>query len=100
MPVSSWMLYSTLMLFAIAFERPFILLLDNAEYPCFEFFCHHRGECNLDTATALDAKHATMEDQRFHLKEEHPATSPPIVVAADGKDPAIILTHYQGCVPS
>jgi hypothetical protein len=31
MPVSSWMLYSTLRLFAIAFERPFILLFQNAE---------------------------------------------------------------------
>jgi hypothetical protein len=59
LPVSSWMLYSTPRLFAIAFERPFIMLFDNAEYPCFEFFCHHSGECNLYTATALDAKHAT-----------------------------------------
>jgi hypothetical protein len=30
-PVSSWLLYSTLRLFAIAFERPFILLFDNAK---------------------------------------------------------------------
>ena len=99
LPVSSWMLYSTLRVFAIAFERPFIILFDNAEYPCFEFFCHHRGECNF-TATALDAKHATMEELRFHLKEEHPATAPPIVVMADGKDPTSTLTHCQACVPS
>jgi hypothetical protein len=37
LPVSSSILYSTLRLFAIAFGRPFILLFDNAEYPCFEF---------------------------------------------------------------
>jgi hypothetical protein len=99
-PVSSWMLYSTLSrLFAIAFERPFILLFHNAEYSCFDFFCHHRGECNF-AATALDAKHATMKDLRSHLKEEHPAISPPIVVTADGKDPANTLTNYQACVPS
>ena len=100
LPASSWMLYSTLRVFAIAFERPFILLFHNAEYPCFEFFCNHRGECNI-TATALDAKHATMEELRFHLKKEHPATAPPIVVTADGKDnPASKLTHYQACLPS
>jgi hypothetical protein len=52
------------------------------------------------TATALDAKHANMEELRYHIKEEHPAASPPIVVTADGKDPANKLTHYQACVPS
>jgi hypothetical protein len=68
LPVCSWMLYFTLSLFAIACERPFIMLFDNAEYPCFEIFCHHRGECNHYTATALDAKHATMEELRSHIK--------------------------------
>jgi hypothetical protein len=99
LPASSWMLYSILRLFAIAFERPFILLFHNAEYPCFEFFCHNRGECNF-TTTALDAKQTTMEELRSHVKEEHPATSPPIVVRGDGKDPASTLTHYQACVQS
>jgi hypothetical protein len=94
------MLYSTRRLFAIAFERPFIVLFDNAEYPRFEFFCHHRGECNHYIATALDAKHATMEEMRYHLKEDHTAASPPIVATAGGKDPARKLTHYQACVPS
>jgi hypothetical protein len=46
----------------------------------------------------LDANHATMEE--MHLKEEHTATSPPIVVTVDGKDPASTLTHYQACVQS
>jgi hypothetical protein len=93
------MWYSTLRPFAIAFERPFIPLFDNAEYPCYEFLCHHRGECNNYTATAMDAKHATMEELRYYLKKEHPAASPPIVVTVDGKDPASKLTHYQVCVP-
>jgi hypothetical protein len=50
----------------------------------------------------LDPKHATMEELRSHLKEEHPAASPPIVVTpqANGKDPASKFTHYQACVPS
>jgi hypothetical protein len=70
LPVCLWMLYSTLRLFAIAFERPFTMLFDNVENPCFKFFCHHRGECNNCTATALDAKQATIEELRSHLKEE------------------------------
>jgi hypothetical protein len=60
------MLYSTLRLFAIAFQRPFIIVFDKAEYPCYEILCHHRGECNHYTATALDAKHATMEEPRHY----------------------------------
>jgi hypothetical protein len=48
------MLYSTLRLFAIAFEQPFILLLKKEEYPCLEFFCHHRGDNKYYTARALD----------------------------------------------
>jgi hypothetical protein len=76
------------------------MLFDNAEYPCFEFFYHRRGECNLYSATALDAKQATMEEPRSYLRDEHLAISPPIVVTADGKDPASRLTHYQACVPS
>jgi hypothetical protein len=100
MHVSSWMMYFTLRLFAIAFERPFILRLDNAECPCFELFCYHRGECNHYTATALDAKHPTMEELRSHPKEEHPAASPPIVVTVNGKGPASKLTHDLAYVPS
>jgi hypothetical protein len=99
LPVCSWMLYSAPRLFAIAFERPFILLFDNAEYPCVENFCHHRGECNNYTATLLNAKRATMEELQSRMKEERPAASPPIVVTADGKDPASKPTHYQACVP-
>jgi hypothetical protein len=100
LPVSSWMLYSTLRLFAIAFERPFIVLFDNAKYPCFQLFYHHRGQCNNYTATALDAKQTAMEELRYHMKKEHPAPSPPNFVTAYGKDSAIKLTHYQACVPS
>jgi hypothetical protein len=76
------------------------MLFENAEYPFVESFCHYRGECNLYTATALDTKQTTMEEVRSHRKEEHPATSPPIDVTTDGKDPARKLTRYQACVPS
>jgi hypothetical protein len=48
----------------------------------------------------MNAKHVTMEELRSHMKEEHPVASPPIVVMADGKDPANTLTHYHVCVPS
>jgi hypothetical protein len=55
-PVSSWMLYSTLRLFAIASDRPSIPLFGNAEYPCFEFFCHHSGDYHHYTATTIGRK--------------------------------------------
>jgi hypothetical protein len=48
---------------------------DNAEYQCFHFFCHHRGEGNRYTANALGAEHATMEELRYHLKEVLPVGS-------------------------
>jgi hypothetical protein len=35
LPVCFWMLYSIRRLVAIAFERPFNMLFDNADYPCF-----------------------------------------------------------------
>jgi hypothetical protein len=41
-----------------------------------------------------------MEEMRPHLKAEHPATSPPIVVTVDRKDPASTLTQYQACLLS
>jgi hypothetical protein len=84
----------------MAFERPFILFFDQAEYQCFEVSCHHHGECNHYDATAFDAKQATMEELRYHLKQEHPATSSPIVVTSDGKDLASPVNYCQACVPS
>jgi hypothetical protein len=90
------MLHSTLRLFAIAFEQPITMLFDNAKYLCFEFFCHHRGEFNHYTATALDTTHASMlEDMRYNLREGHSATSPLVVMASDDKGPASRIKHYQ-----